>query len=190
MVDSCPSVIIGELDRPEPTDVMDWLQANTDLRQLSYRMARVDTLRLSLLCSGNPFLDELRLYSPRSCKLPDSLGQCTTLRALSITHCDLKMLPESIGLRTNLERLIISDNPRFKGLPYEIGQCTNLVYIEVSGTQLTNLPGTLGRCTRLSTLRINGNGLTAMPNAIGRCASLKDLQISDNRLTVLPDTIG
>src|SRR5262249_6140814 len=63
---------------------------------------------------------------------------------------------------TNLVALEVSENDLTE-LPREIGQLTGLMLLDVSRNRLTSLPAAIGQLPNLATLRVDHNPLTAPP---------------------------
>jgi len=145
-------------------------------------------------------------------KLPEEIGQLTSLRELYLYHNQLKELPGEIGKLTSLEVLKLYDNQvtalaveigqltrlevlyldknRLTELPVEIGQLTSLKELDLSYNQLTALPGEIGQLTSLTEFWLGGNRLVALPGEIEKLKNLENLWLNDNRLTALPREIG
>ena len=70
-------------------------------------------------------------------------------------------------------------------LPPEIGNFTNLEYLDLPGNLLSGfIPAEIGNLTHLQFLRLYSNQLSgSIPPEIGDCISLKVMQIHGNQLT-------
>src|SRR3970040_1175386 len=95
---------------------------------------------------------------------------------------------EEIGQLTNLQYLELRDN-KLTTLPAEIGRLTNLQTLTLSDNKLTTLPAEIVRLTNLQYLWLYYNKLTTLPAEIGRLTNLQTLTLSDNKLTTLPAEI-
>ena len=93
------------------------------------------------------------------------------MRELTLTGCDLSALPETIGLLTKLEKLVVSEN-KLTELPAAIKGCVSLTSIDANDNQLKTLPAELGELTELTQLLLYKNQLTAVPETLGKLAKL------------------
>jgi Leucine-rich repeat (LRR) protein len=64
-----------------------------------------------------------------------------------------------------LKNLFLSNN-QLTDLPQEIGQLTQLEYLDISDNQLTKLPQEIGQLTQLTNLYLSNNQLTEFPQEI------------------------
>lgn len=87
-------------------------------------------------------------------------------------------------LPTTLEDLLLWGNNFTGSIPHSLGNCTNLVLIQISQTQLTNqIPTEIGFLTNLAFLYLQENNLEgAIPHTIGNLTSLIELETSFNQL--------
>ena len=134
-------------------------------------------------------LKELTIFDTLIIALPESIGNLTNLQELVISGNSLTSLPESIGNLTNLQYLEIRYAP-ISALPESIGNLINLQSLRISYTSLTTLPESIGNLTNLQTLVIRVDSLTTLPESIGNLTNLQSLDISDTSLTTLPESIG
>jgi Leucine-rich repeat (LRR) protein len=74
----------------------------------------------------------------------------------SISHNQLKNIPNEIGYCINLRTLYIYYN-QLKNIPSEIGNCINLQYFYIYNNQLQNIPSEIGHCINLRALRIDND---------------------------------
>jgi Leucine-rich repeat (LRR) protein len=106
----------------------------------------------------------LRLSNHRIPRLPEEFGTLVpNLEELMMTKCQLEELPESIGLLTGLQDLIVRAN------------------------RLTGVPASIRDLTQLGTLAIDENrGLQVIPSSIGSLPSLISLIASHCSIRYLP----
>jgi len=88
----------------------------------------------------------------------------------------------------SLDELAIDHN--LKNLSDDIDKLINLIYLQISDTQLTKFPESISNLTQLKTLSITYNQLTRLPESIGNLTQLIELNILRNKLTRLPDSIS
>ena len=88
--------------------------------------------------------------------------------------------------------------------PSEIGQCVQLVFLELQHNELQSLPDTVGNCTSLRRLGLRYilfrahhhtthvmphcryNKLAELPNTLCECTQLEDISLESNSLQSLP----
>ncbi len=121
-------------------------------------------------------------------QLPESIGELSQLRHLSVADNRLTSLPESIGRLTQLQEVYFSGN-QLTSLPESIGQLSGLLSLYLFDNRLTSLPDTIGQLSWLQTLSIHNNQLTSLPESICQLRHLQRLYVPDNQLTSLPDSI-
>ena len=89
----------------------------------------------------------------------------------------------------DIKELYLSSN-QLTELPREIGNLTQLTYLNLSNNQLTELPSDIGNLTQLNCLILRSNQLTILPREIGNLTQLTYLNLHSNQLTELPSEIG
>ena len=97
--------------------------------------------------------------------LPESIGNLTSLKELSLIEILLESLPESIGNLKSLKELTLKKN------------------------QLVSLPESIGNLTSLEKLDLEANSLSVLPESIGQLTSLKELNLYMNKFNILPYVI-
>lgn len=110
-------------------------------------------------------------------------------RVLRLRNKDIAKLPPEIGQLTNIRWIDLRNN-NLTTMPTEIGRLTNLRRLFLSNNQLTVIPAEIGELTRLQMLWLDDNRLTALPPEIGKLAKLRELKLNNNELTSLPSHIG
>lgn len=93
-------------------------------------------------------LTRLTLNDWRNSALPASIGQATSLKALTLNGCSFKTLPDSLaGLAGSLRTLTVK-NCAVRSLPETIGQLTGLRSLLIDHCELLQaLPESLGDLT-------------------------------------------
>ncbi len=102
-------------------------------------------------------------------------------------------IPPEIGNLTNLTYLDLEYNQLTGTIPSEIGNLTNLTYLCLYHNQLTGtIPSEIGNLTNLTYLNLGWNQLTGtIPPEIGNLTNLIVLYLGDNQLTgTIPSEIG
>lgn len=117
-------------------------------------------------------------------RLPDTVGQDTSLSSLTIINQPMHGLPDSIGNLTSLTSLIIYNTP-ITVLPESVGNLTNLKTLILVNTNLAVLPD-LSRLTKLETLSLAYNHLTAYPTSTDLLPRIRLLDLTDNPIAKLP----
>lgn len=120
--------------------------------------------------------------------LPDSIGLLTNLTYLRLSSNNLKQLPEAILKLKNLIELDVSFN-ELENLPRGLGKLKNLTKLKIGSNKITKLPESIGDLNKLTYLDVSFNNLTFLPESIGNLSSLQILKINSNRLTSLPNSI-
>ncbi len=104
------------------------------------------------------------------------------------------MLPSEIGNLTNLIFLNISWNNKLMGeIPPQIGNLIKLKELSISNNQLSGvIPKEIGKLTLLERLSLGSNQLTgAIPIEVTNLTKLKDISLSQNQLSgEIPPEIG
>jgi len=102
-------------------------------------------------------------------------------------------LPSEIGDLTNLTYLDLENNNLSGAIPNEIGNLTDLVYLYLNKNQFSEaIPDTIGNLTKLEDLWLDRNQLIgAIPATIGDLTVLDRLFLHTNNLSeVIPPEIG
>lgn len=116
-----------------------------------------------------------------------SLNDLLPGKLLYLYNKNINILPNEIGLLTNLENLGIEHN-RLTSLPYTINNCKKLISLRLYNNYFTKLPN-LSSLLNLKYLSLAFNKLTSL-DSIGQYKQLKELNLNSNELTTLPLTIG
>jgi internalin A len=136
---------------------------------------------------GLPLIN-LNVARNRISRLPDAIGQCITLKGLSLDGNQIDSLPNEFCSLERLESLYAYDN-RLVKLPDSIGKLSRLNYIVISGNLLTTLPPGIGNCAACSVFIAFNNQLTDLPQSI-TALHLSELNLNGNKLTNLDTSIS
>jgi leucine-rich repeat protein SHOC2 len=133
-------------------------------------------------------VSELDLGDKQLSRLPDSIGNISTLKRLNLTGNGFTKLPDSIGNLTHLTRLFIEDN-HLTYLPESIGNLTNLAYLFLGTNSLIYLPESIGNLNNLIWLFLDCNSISYLPGSFGNLYNLEDLDLEYNAINSLPESI-
>ena len=75
-------------------------------------------------------------------------------------------------------------------LPKVLGRLSELLLLNLNFNSITEIPTELGQLTKLETLLVGVNQLTAIPLEIGQLTQLKLLSFAQNELTSIPEVLG
>lgn len=139
-----PPELFGLADTLEVLDL-----SGNALTGLPADMGRFTQLR-ALFGSGNPVS-----------RLPPSLGDCPALSQVGFRGCGLVEVPAE-SLPPNLRWLTLTDNA-IAALPQALGQRPALQKLMLAGNRLQALPGHLAQASNLELLRLSANRLEALP---------------------------
>ena len=114
--------------------------------------------------------------------------------ALDLPHNQLSgELPGELGNLTNLTFLQFIGNQLSGEIPEELGNLTNLRYMLLYGNQLSGeIPSELGSLIDLTELGLGSNELSGeIPAELGRLTNLESLALADNQLSGgIPEELG
>jgi Leucine-rich repeat (LRR) protein len=103
-------------------------------------------------------------------------------------------LPSELGLLTNLQSLIVTQNFRLAGwIPTELGNCKSLELLHLDSNNFKgSIPTDFGRLTNIRNMRLSQNEFSGMiPTQLGRCTSLTQLDLNNNDFSsAIPSHLG
>ncbi len=120
----------------------------------------------------------------------------TQAKELSIKDLAVTSLPPSIGTLAGLQKLVLENNRELVRLPDNITDLRGLQELQVIDSPLHTLPLNIGDCSSLTSLSVSGGTYGKLPPSFIKLVKLKTLQITDSRasqdgkwrgLEVLPD---
>ncbi|GEM_PF-5420126 len=111
------------------------------------------------------------------------------ISCLNLSGHDLKTLPGSLSLASNLRKLVLVGND-LQEFPKVVARLITLVSLDLQGNRLSSLPESLGCLNNLITLVLSNNRISKLPDSIGNLQQLEQLDVCHNRLVHLPDSIG
>lgn len=118
--------------------------------------------------------------------IPYDIGNLNNLTDLALGYEPLLygVIPPEIGQMIKLEVLFIGNCAISGTIPNEIGNCTNILSIEIFENSLTGpIPTEISNIDSLKILDLHGNQLSGtIPPEIGNCTNLWELQLNQNQL--------
>lgn len=111
----------------------------------------------------------------------------TDLLFLDLKDNCLETLPPQTRRLSNLQTLILNDNPLGHFQLRQLPSLVNLETLHMRNTQrnLFNFPGNLDNLTNLSDVDLAQNALPKVPDALYSLSNLKRLNLSENEITEL-----
>jgi len=124
--------------------------------------------------------------------LPNSLGGCTGLTALSAHNCKLTGLPAGLGDCAGLRTLDISYNKIVESVePAGVGRLSALETLNASFCRQMGTFSAVPASSRLLRLYLGHNRLSRVDGpALLRAPNLQELLLNNNLLESLPDEVG
>ncbi len=110
------------------------------------------------------------------------------LGEVSMQNKGIEVLPENVGELTNVRFLDISRN-QLRALPATVGKLQFLERLDVYGNQLEILPDEVCNLLCMNRLDLYHNALVALPTNIGKLENLQWLGLNHNQLTSLPASV-
>ncbi|XP_050429442.1 protein flightless-1 [Adelges cooleyi] len=130
----------------------------------------------------------LNLSHNRISSIPNQLFvHLTDLLSLDLSNNDLQTLPPQMRRLTNLQTLILNNNPLDHFQLRQLPSMKNLTMLHMRNTHrnLTNMPPSLESLTALTDLDLSCNQLPKVPDALYTLINLKRLNLSSNVITEL-----
>ena len=143
--------------------------SGNQLTTLPDELTRFTQLRI-VFASNNPFTE-----------LPRVLGRMPQLEMVGFKACQIRDVPAD-SLPPQLRWLILTDN-QIGELPETLGERPRLQKLMLACNQLSALPDSLAQCDKLELLRISGNRFTALPAVVLQLPALAWLAIAGNPMT-------
>ena len=111
------------------------------------------------------------------------------VKELILKGCQLKLLPDSIGRLSKLDRLDVSEN-QLEALPAAIKGCALLTSLDANDNALKTLPAELGELSNLKELLVYKNSISAVPEELGKLAQLETLNLFNNKVLKCQPKLG
>ncbi|BAU92003.1 serine/threonine protein kinase [Methylorubrum populi] len=158
-----PPEIFGLAETLEVLDL-----SGCGLTRLPDELGRLKRLRV-LFCSGNRFE-----------RLPPALGDCPALSQVGFRATGLREVPAE-ALPPSLRWLTLTDN-RIEDLPDALGRRPQLQKLMLAGNRLRTLPSSLEDAQNLELLRLSANWFETMPAWLGTLPRLAWIAWAGNAL--------
>ncbi|XP_050932438.1 leucine-rich repeat-containing protein 18 isoform X2 [Lates calcarifer] len=122
---------------------------------------------------------------------PKCLLKLTNVDELDLSRNQIQKLPDNIGNFSSLRWLDLHSN-KLESVPESIGNLVGLTYLNLSNNRLTSvgLPSTLGFLTSLKSLNLGMNQLDTLPSTMVSLDSLQELGLFDNLFINLPEFLN
>jgi len=125
--------------------------------------------------------------------IPDVNGllqNFNNIKTLNLSDLGLINIPAKITAFTNLETLILDNNPIPANAFGNIANHPKLTNLSLSGLQLTQIPTQVSQLTQLTSLNLSNNALTEQTtSALSNLTNLVWLSLENNQLAQIPSQI-
>lgn len=129
-------------------------------------------------------VDELDLSRNLIQKLPDNIGNFSSLRWLDLHSNKLESVPESVGNLVGLTHLNLSNNCLTSaGLPFSLGLLTSLRSLNLGMNQLDTLPSSMAALDSLQELGLFDNLFIDLPDFLKVLQNLTKVNMKRNPLS-------
>ena len=115
------------------------------------------------------------------------LQNFNNIKILNIANLELLSVPAKIATFSNLETLILDNNPIPANAYGNIAGLTKLKTLSLSGTGLTQIPTQVSQRTQLTSLNLSNNALTEQnTTTLSNLINLEWLSLENNQLSQIP----
>ena len=120
-----------------------------------------------------------------------TLQSFNSIKILNISDLGLVNIPAKIAAFTNLETLILDNNPIAANAYGNIAGLTKLKTLSLSGTGLSQIPTQVSQRTQLTSLDLSGNNLTEQnTSGLSTLTNLEWLSLENNQLSQVPNQLA
>ncbi len=155
----------------------------------------VNVSHFGYICDNNHIVG-LNLVMKELDLLPDSIGNLSNLKFLTLKWNKLESLPETFGNLKELEEFNLDgnwstndDKPLYNEvseLPNSFCELRKLKIFKCESNGLRNLPDNFGELTSLTEVNLYQNRLSRIPESIGELSKLTHLNLNSNRISTIP----
>jgi len=117
-------------------------------------------------------------------KLPIALKELKNLKEISITNCNIEIIPNWINGLMNLEIIDLQKNNIIK-IPTEFAELKELVSLNLNGNQISEIPIEFVNLKKLENLNLGNNNFDLIPEVLLEL-NIRNLNISENYIQRLP----
>ncbi len=149
---------------------------------------RIDKYGLDSSIFQLGLLNYLQISNTKLCSLPEELGKLLNLKTLDLHRNNLVELPASIGLLKELKNLDVSGN-KLQLLPVKLDELTLLQILNVNCNELTALPSFV-HLKNLLRLDVSHNQLTELPDGIYELEHLAEIHASNNQIASIDANVS
>ena len=135
------------------------------------------------------YLSTLKINFSYLSTFPNEIRELKWLTSISITHTEIKFLPDWIGELENLRELDISGNQNIRKLPPTLVNLKYLKKLILDNTSILNLPVFLGKMKSLEILDISMYGLKSFPDCILGLPKLRRIETRTYDISHLPSLV-
>lgn len=143
--------------------------------------------------SGLSLLDDLGLGG-NSFTIADVnaiLQNYNNIRVLNIGDLGLVNIPAKVNTFTNLETLVLDNNPIAANAYGNITALTKLKTLSLSGTGLSQIPTQVSQHTQMTSLNLSNNNLTEQDTTgLSTLTNLEWLSLENNQLSQIPTQLS
>ncbi|XP_023266359.1 leucine-rich repeat-containing protein 18 [Seriola lalandi dorsalis] len=122
---------------------------------------------------------------------PKCLLKLTNVDELDLSRNLIQKLPDNIGNFSSLRWLDLHSN-KLESVPETISNLVGLTHLNVSNNRLTSagLPSTMGLLTSLKSLNLGMNQLDTLPTTMAALGNLQEIGLFDNLFINLPEFLS
>ncbi len=119
------------------------------------------------------------------------LQNYSNIKTLNLSDLGLQNIPSRITVFSNLETLVLDNNPIPSNAFSNIANHPKLTNLSLSGLQLSQIPTQVTQLTQLTTLNLSNNMLTEQTaSGISNLTNLAWLSLENNRLNQIPSQVA
>jgi Leucine-rich repeat (LRR) protein len=133
-------------------------------------------------------LKELNLYCPGLKIVPNSIGNISSLEKLSLNY-NIPELPKWIWNLDNLKTLSVRNNDT-KTIPKAIANLKKLKELCIDGHNIASLPSEIGEQLVLSSLALRCPQLKTLPDSFAHLKALRSFRFDECKLAIVPDFVA